>query len=273
MSEKEFYQVVISMLRHLNDNHVVLSPTNADLKFFTAGILGNYKRCNDFKLSLIKSKYLEEVKTNGETIVYGKLPGNIGYIHFKDFAGDTEDYKIAMDEILEYLKGTKGIAIDVRMNEGGFDSGIKYLAGRFASDKRLFAIARLKNGPAHNDFCDPIYVYVNPEEGIHYSNPVIVLTNRFTISAGETFTLAMKSLDNVTQIGDTTSGAFSDMVYRELPNGWIYTFSVGYWNDKNDRSWEGIGCVPDILIEDDSADIVNGYDKVLEKSIELLLGK
>jgi C-terminal processing protease CtpA/Prc len=156
------------------------------------------------------------------------------------------------------------------MNEGGYDSGVKYIAGRFASDKRLFTIARLKNGPAHDDFTDPVYVYLSPESGIRYTNPLVILTNRFTVSAGETFTLAIKSLDHVTQIGDTTSGAFSDMTYRELPNGWIYTMSIGYWNDKNDRSWEGIGCVPDILVENDSLELSAGQDKALERAMEVL---
>ncbi|MEQ9440881.1 MAG: S41 family peptidase [Cyclobacteriaceae bacterium] len=54
---------------------------------------------------------------------------------------------------------------------------------------------------------------------------MLLLTNRYTISAGETFTLAMHSFNQVTQMGDTTTGAFSDAVGRELPNGWM--FSLG----------------------------------------------
>jgi C-terminal processing protease CtpA/Prc len=88
-------------------------------------------------------------------------------------------------------------------------------------------------------------------------------------SAGETFTLAMQELSNVTQLGDYTSGAFSDNISRELPNGWFY-FSHRRLPASNGESYEGIGVKPDIQLVNTKEETLSGVDKELEKALELL---
>ena len=75
-----------------------------------------------------------------------------------------------------------------------------------------------------------------------YTKPVELLTTRWTASAGETFTWAITA--HITQIGDTTSGGFSDVIARELPNGWLYFVSVGDFRNAEGKSEEGTGIVP-----------------------------
>jgi carboxyl-terminal processing protease len=270
MSDEEFYQVVTGLLSHLNDNHVSLYPTTPDLNEYNSGILGSLNECNDFKLSVVKNNYLDEFIEYSDEIAYGKFPGNIGYIHFHAFNKSIGYWSKAMDKILDYLKDTKGTIVDIRIHSGGDDRISKYIAGRFATSKRLFMTIRLRNGSEHDNFTTPLKMYVEPEKGYRYTKPLVLLTDRFSVSAAETFTLAMHTLDSITQIGDTTSGAFSDMILRELPNGWGYSVSIGEWKDKDNRSWEGIGIAPDILVKNDSADIANGIDRALERSIDLL---
>jgi C-terminal processing protease CtpA/Prc len=85
------------------------------------------------------------------------------------------------------------------------------------------------NEHGNTDFAAPINMYVEPEDGYRYTKPLVLLTDRFCVSAAETFTLAMHTLDGMTQIGDTTFGAFADRIIRELPNGWGYSIGVGDW--------------------------------------------
>jgi carboxyl-terminal processing protease len=80
----------------------------------------------------------------------------------------------------------------------------------------------------------------------------------------------MSRIDHVTIVGDTTSGAFSDMNSRELPNGWIYTLSIGDWRTFDGISYEGIGLPPDIVVQNDSTDVANGRDEALEKAISII---
>lgn len=80
----------------------------------------------------------------------------------------------------------------------------------------------------------------------------------------------MKTLLNVTLIGDTTSGGFADTHIGKLPNGWEYRMSVRKTTNCNDNLLEDIGIVPDILIENTKKDIDDGKDKVIEYSIKYL---
>jgi C-terminal processing protease CtpA/Prc len=80
----------------------------------------------------------------------------------------------------------------------------------------------------------------------------------------------MKVLPHVTFVGDTTSGAFSNQINRELPNGWGYSLSIGQWVDANGLSYEGKGLPPDVVVQNKKQDVVNGKDEALEKPIELL---
>lgn len=94
-----------------------------------------------------------------------------------------------------------------------------------------------------------------------------MLTSRWTASAGETFTWAMNTQSHVRQLGDTTAGGFSDVVSRELPNGWLYFLGVGDYRNANGNSEEGTGIAPAIQVANTKKDIDAGNDKVLEAAI------
>ncbi|HPS12687.1 MAG TPA: S41 family peptidase, partial [Prolixibacteraceae bacterium] len=184
-----------------------------------------------------------------------------------------DTYEKAFDFLLDYLKDTDGIIIDVRNNPGGIDQESVYIAGRFATETKTGFKFRLKNGPEHDDFT-PFYEYtVSPQGKTQYTKGVAVMTHRFSISAAETFTMDMSQFDHVTIVGDTTSGAFSDMTSRELPNGWVYTISIGDWRSADGTSYEGIGFPPDVVVQNDSTDVANGRDEALETAISLLTRK
>ncbi len=269
-SDLELYNTMTGLLSHLDDNHVTLTPVNSNLQRYKSGILGRMGIFTDFKLDVVQNNYLIQSKEYCSTIQYGKLDNNIGYIHISNITEGINFYEKAFDDILEYMKETDGIIIDIRNNSGGIDQQSVYIAGRFTNKSKSAFTFRLKNGTAHDSFT-PFYDYtVKPEGNFQYLNKVVLLTHRFTISAAETHTLTMARNDNVTIIGDTTSGAFSDMITRELPNGWMYTISVGDWRDFKKESYEGIGYPPDVVIQNQPCDIENGKDEALEKAITIL---
>ncbi|MFT3751119.1 MAG: S41 family peptidase [Agriterribacter sp.] len=144
------------------------------------------------------------------------------------------------------------------------------MAGCFAKQKELFMMVKKRNGPNHNDFTNPVAWYVQPELNV-YAKSVILLTTRWTTSAGETFTWAMNTQPNVTQIGDTTTGGFSDMLARELPNGWLYFTGVGDYRDANGNSLEGKGIASEKRIINTNEDVQKGKDIVLEEAVRMLL--
>jgi len=269
-SDAELYNTLTKLLDHLDDNHVSLLPTNTGFPSYQSGIVGRMKTFTDFRLSAISDNYIDELKSYSGTILYGTLKGNVGYILLGGMEEGIDMYEKAFDYLLEYFKDTDGIVIDIRNNPGGIDQESVYIAGRFATETKTGFKFRLKNGPAHTDFT-PFYEYtIEPAGKSQYTKGVAVLTHRFTISAAETFAMAMSMYDYVTIVGDTTSGAFSDMTSRELPNGWVYSISIGDWRSSDGTSYEGIGLPPDLVVQNDSTDIANGRDEALEKAISLL---
>lgn len=269
-SDAELYNTLTKLLDHLDDNHVSLLPTNTGFPSYQSGIVGRMKTFTDFSLSVIADNYIDELKSYSGTILYGTLKGNVGYILLGGMEEGIDTYEKAFDFLFEYFKGTDGIVIDIRNNPGGIDQESVYIAGRFASEVKTGFKFRLKNGPGHNDFTQFYEYTIEPQGKTQYTKGVAVMTHRFSISAAETFTMAMSLNDHVTIVGDTTSGAFSDMTSRELPNGWVYTISIGDWRAADGTSYEGIGLPPDVVVQNDSADVANGRDEALEKAISLL---
>ena len=96
------------------------------------------------------------------------------------------------------------------------------------------------------------------------------MTNRSTVSAGETLALAMRTLPQLSTVGDTTQGAFSNAITRELPNGWLYSLSIGDWRAADGTSYEGIGLPPDTVVHNEVQELRNGIDRVLDTAIDLL---
>jgi carboxyl-terminal processing protease len=269
-SDTELYHTLAGLLDHLDDNHVSLIPMNTGLPVYHSGIVGRMKTFSDFRLSAIADNYADELKSYSGTILYGTLKENVGYILLAGMEEGIDTYEKAFDFMFEYFKNTDGIVIDIRNNPGGNDQESVYIAGRFATETKTGFKFRLKNGPEHNDFT-PFYEYtIKPQGKTQYTKGVAVMTHRFTISAAETFAMAMSMYDHVTLVGDTTSGAFSDMTSRELPNGWVYTISIGDWRASDGTSYEGKGLPPDIVVQNDSTDIANGRDEALEKAISIL---
>jgi carboxyl-terminal processing protease len=265
----DLYRVSTALLAHLDDNHVTLFPDQPDLPRWSADLVDGVRPPEAFSASVAHS-YLDATHDEG-VLVWGHLDGGIGYINLGDhFGNKTAPYAAALDRALEQLSNAPGLVLDLRGCAGGFDPTVQYVAGRFAGDRRLYMTTRKRNGPAHGDFTEPVEWYVEPTGDRQFTKPIVLLTTRFTQSGGETFTLALRALSNVTHAGDTTSGAFSDNPARELWNGWIVTLSVGDFRAADGQSYEGRGLAPEVVLCNRREDVLAGKDAVLEKAVEIL---
>lgn len=271
MTNRQLYDVLSKMITPLNDIHVFLQPTSDGLPRFESSVFfRNNKIQQDFSINVIKSNYLPSLTTVDDKLHYGILDGNIGYLHFGEFGMPLGFYKQKMPGIMSALKNTKAMVVDIRNHAGGDDEVSRYIAGWFVKGPALFMTTRKRNGPGRNDFTTPQNWYVDKQGDDQYTSPVVLLTTRWTASAGETFTWAMNTQAHVLQMGDTTAGGFSDVISRELPNGWLYFVGVGDYRNAAGKSEEGVGVAPEIVITNSKSDIDAGIDKVLEKAIEKL---
>lgn len=269
-NSEELYEHCVQLLGSLQDPHVLLVPVGTGLPTFWGGRYGRIDTVRDFNLDVVKENYLTEPKETANLFQYDMMDGNVGYVYINHFGYGEGVTSNEFAEVLNELKDTKGMIIDLRGGSGGEDIAGKAIASRFADKEYHYMNTRVKAGPAHDDFTDPVKWYVHPEGDFQYTKPVIILTNVQTLSARETFLLAMRVLPNVSQMGDTTAGGFSNSNPGELPNGWGYTISVGEWTDGNGISYEGKGIPPDVYFKSTRSELLAGKDALLELAQEKL---
>lgn len=270
-TEMDLYRVLGEMVLLLDDAHVSLDPPDPlpSVNSGVSGQLGDALFYN-FDLELVITQYLEEVTNTFPNlgILYGRLPNNIGYIFMQEMSEDLASQRAAFHQIMADLADTDGLVLDLRDNNGGEDEAGRLIAGFFTNNPNLYMLSRYKIGPGPDDFEELREWRIDPAETT-YSQPVMWLTNRYSISAAETFGLALKTLPQFTQVGDTTSAAFSDTFDRELPNRWFYRIPVAEVFDGQGISYEGLGLIPEELVIAGPEDIDAGQDLVLERALEL----
>jgi len=267
-SDEELHDILTAMMATLDDGHVSLYAPNEPFwnghqEFREPTALGL------FSGDLILNTYLSGDFINfSNQIFYGTVSNNdVGYMFINHFRGDE---LVIIDEILEGMKDLKGIIVDLRRNGGGDFTNGQVLVSRFADEKRLAFSAKPKNGPGRNDFADPVDYFIEPGGSFQYAGPVMVLTDRYTLSAGESVVLFFRVLPNVTVIGERTSGAMGERIEKELPNGWIYSITGQVIIAADGNIYEGPGIPPDMEEINTVAEINSGMDRVLEKAIETI---
>lgn len=264
-SDEQLYAVITAMLAQLDDGHVQLVSPNKPI--FNSNYLRNNKIDDAlFNLDVIRNNYLESGyrQLNDNGYVYGKIKGkNIGYIFF-DYIGDNF---FILNRFLDENLSSDGIIIDLRHNQGGDFTYCFSEIGRLTNQRREVFQSRTKNGPGKNDFTPWHMWSINPS-GAYFNKPIVVLTDRYTISAGERSVMAFMTLPNVTVMGDTTSGAHSTMIGRELANGWYYTIATQNTLLFDGKSYEGIGLAPKVFSKNSITEINNGIDRTLQRAID-----
>lgn len=186
-------------------------------------------------------------------VAWGKLEGNIGYINIAGMGYFHSDGSVPnidealtnvnkqMTTIIEGLKDTEGMIIDVRFNGGGHEDISLLIASYFTDKKRLaFTKENYNTGNA-----TPLKEwYIEPNSNITYAKPVVVLTAENTASAAEVFTLSMRTLPQVTHIGETTQGIFSDSLSFDLTQGLSTSFPFQTYYSINNVAYETLGIPP-----------------------------
>ena len=263
----ELFDILSSMLAHLNDVHVTLTMP------FRSFNSANKRPEGTLNLDLVKSKYLSTgFQTTGNGFfTSGQISDAIGYLHIASFSiRNGSAWVEAIDPIVNDFFDHKGLIVDVRGNNGGSSRNVDAIVGRFADQKRVSALVQRRDGSRHSDFDRIIKKYVKPAGDKQFTKPIIVLTDRQVISSGEYFVLAMKRFPYVRTVGDTTFGGQGSPTRKKLPNGWEYKVSTGKWSSANNVLYEDIGVPPDIHVAVSPSDSRMARDPVIEMAIQLL---
>jgi hypothetical protein len=285
-SPDELFGVFRSMVGPLHDAHVFLRGAS-DKQGFQALREGTTRIDVDAERKikeLIEDHYVHgKLKTwcRGR-VGYATLPGSVGYLRINAFAGYAEkpDFDAhsraleeALDEALSGAASLRGLVVDVRVNRGGSDVLGVAVASRLAPHEYLAFAKRARNDPAAPDrFTDPQKTLVRVSDRPHFHGKVVLLTGPFTISAGETFTMAlMGRKPAVTRVGENTQGVFSDVLGRKLPNGFRFGLPNEIFLTEDGKTFDGPGIPPHVRVAVfPKEDLAKGHDGCLARALEIL---
>jgi len=137
------------------------------------------------------------------------------------------------------IQDTEGLIIDLRFNSGGEDEVIEVL--------------------------------INPAGDSQYLAPVVLLTSTTTGSAAEVFVLSMRNLPNVTIIGESTAGRFSNQLVSRVTSDIAFSLSNEFYFSPAGEWFERVGIPVDQTVPFYTREILDqGRNAGVEIAIELL---
>lgn len=182
--------------------------------------------------------------------------GRLGYLNIQRMRWD-DYYRFEQDIFAEGFD-KEGLIIDVRDNTGGFVAD--RILGVLCGNVHSIAVAR-----------DAAPAYLSGYWGRPvWDKPIVVLCNENTVSNGEIFTHAIKTLKRGKIVGVPTCGgviATSDVALLDL--GTLRLPHRG-WFLPDGTDMELNGTQPDVLVWNEPGDAAAGRDRQLDAALEVL---
>lgn len=274
-NETQLRQTIKNIINELNDGHTTLiipKKNNAVPHYWTS------KKTAVLEDEILKhyvknpKRYGMSIKGNG-LLNYGITENKVGYIQlnnmmfFSDkyrntaslsgydylfnylnttgsnpnhFEDEKRGIRILMGKIIEELKETNAIILDLRFNSGGYDLvSLEILRHFITEETKLYT----KKAKLLNGYTEPQFFSILPAEKV-YDKPVFLLISHQTASAPEALALGSMAVKNITRIGSETEGIFSDILEKKLPNGWTLNLSNEVYQNMEGTCYEGFGVPP-----------------------------
>src|SRR4051794_36482662 len=202
---------VVEMIRGKKGTHVKLLVIPSDAA-------DPSKRKN---VELVRDEIkLKDQEARADIIIKKEESGEqvkLGWITLPSFYADMDRHqKSTTRDVQALLKRLKkenigGLVVDLRKNGGGSLEEALSLTGLF-----------LKSGPIveTKDYNGTIRISSDPDSGIAYSGPMVVLTSRQSASASEIFAAALQDYGRAVIVGDKNTFG-KGTVQTILPIGWF----------------------------------------------------
>ncbi len=204
---------------------------------------------------------IEEAFARSAVLVQEQLGKTIGYIYLPKFYNDfsqegngrnsTDDVKMELEKLKK--KKVQGIILDLRSNSGGALMDAIRMSGLFIPTGPIVQVKDKKHGAQSFD---------DPDPGISYSGPLVVLINSLSASATEILAAALQDYNRALIVGGAHSfGKGTVQIMLNLDSHFIrkpdYINSLGAlavtiqkFYRVNGTSIQLKGVTPDIILPD-----------------------
>ena len=179
-----------------------------------------------------------------------RLPGNIGYVEFRNFL-DPDLGAETVAAAMNFVNGTDALIFDMRGNGGGDPAMVALVCSYlFGPEPVHLNDLYWREGNRTDEFWTKKEVL-----GKRYLNrDVYVLTSNRTFSGAEEFTYNLKNLKRATIIGETTGGgAHPGGGFRIIENFGMFVPTGRAISPITKTNWEGTGVTPDVAVPADQA--------------------
>ncbi len=153
-----------------------------------------------------------------------------------------------------------GIVIDLRGNPGGDVSEAPIVADLFVAGGVLTRTRGRGGRVLREEKAHPV--------GTDSSTPLVVLQDRYSASASELLSVALKEHGRARVVGQRSYGKGTVQEVVGLRDGSVLTFTVARYYSPQDHRIDGVGVAPDVPVATSGA----GSDHALAVGLEALVG-
>ena len=210
-----------------------------------------------FELEIARDTIAVESVTYEESSEKG-----VWIVAINQFSDDTKmEFNRALNEIK--ANNPKGIVMDLRYNGGGYLEGaVDVLSGFIKGEKQVVSIEY--RDAKTNEKLKTTGLPQFPEL------PLVVLVNKGTASASEIVALAIKDLKRGIIMGTTSYGKGTVQEVDPLPDGSSIRYTIAKWYSPNGTNINGVGIVPDQVIEIKEEDFDKKFDRQMDEAVKYL---
>jgi carboxyl-terminal processing protease len=187
-----------------------------------------------------------------------RLENDIGYVQFNAFMPPVHE---KFKDTIESMQDTSALIIDIRGNHGGFFDIRRAMAETLVKDRVLFWSFQERDKTRE--------VYLEPVDN-GYDQPVVVVVDHLSISSAEEFSGGLKAIKRATILGERTPGVVVTANFEKLSNGATFFYPKAWTITADGTTLEGYGVIPDIEVNLDRKELLQGRDSQIEAAVRFL---
>ena len=246
----------------------VLAGYRNQARTFEVGFQGETKRVS-IPPEAFDAAYDSQHRTRLE---FRTIDPRIGYAIIN---GDLADRRLLelFDAALDAFRDTAGLILDLRRVGGGNTGIVEGIIGRLIDRERVYQRTVPRNG-------EPFLSRVQPGGEWQYKQPVVILVNRWTGSAGEGLAISLDALGRATVVGTKMAGLEGSVYTMRMPHTGIgfqctkqKVFNGTLMGDPASREFTGSSrsaYIPSVLVETMTKTLHADEDPILEKGLKVL---
>ena len=260
-SAYEFAGMCAEMLKPLRDLHIWLKVSGADVPVF------NRPRASNSNPSAHRG-LLGGLNRAGRNVEWTVTKDKIGFLAIYGWSGP--DIPLQCQQVLEEMRDTRGLIVDVRLNGGGSEDQAMEVAARFLSQPFVYAYSQFRNGPAHTNLTAKNSRSVSPHGPWRYNRPVVLLIGQKCMSSNESFIAMMSGDPDLVTMGDHTCGSSGNPRLLQLPLA--LTVSIPRWIDylPDGTPLDEHGFQPQVFFKPEPGAFQGKRDDLLSAALERL---